>query len=69
VGESAATPSGPADDDGLPVTPSRGGRAGLPVVHADVPAAQHNVDLFHSLRFHAVTDAVESFVTCIHART
>lgn len=40
-----------------------------PVVYAELPGTQHNFDLFHSLRFHAVTDAVESFVTCVHART
>jgi acetyl esterase/lipase len=40
-----------------------------PVVYAELPGTQHNFDLFHSLRFHAVTDAVESFVSCVHART
>jgi acetyl esterase/lipase len=39
-----------------------------PVVHAELPDTQHNFDLCHSLRCHAVTDAVESFVTCVHAR-
>ena len=39
------------------------------VVYAELPGTEHNFDLFHSLRFHAVTDAVESFVTCVHART
>ena len=37
-----------------------------PVVYAELPGTQHNFDLFHSLRFHAVTDAVESFVDCVH---
>ena len=36
-----------------------------PVVYAELPGTQHNFDFFHSLRFHAVTDAVESFVTCV----
>jgi acetyl esterase/lipase len=40
-----------------------------PVVYAELPGTQHNFDLFHSLRFHAVTDAIESFVTCVHTRT
>jgi acetyl esterase/lipase len=38
------------------------------VVYAELPGTQHNFDFFHSLRFHAVTDAVESFVTCVHAQ-
>ncbi len=37
-----------------------------PVVYAELPGTQHNFDFFHSLRFHAVTDAIESFVTCVH---
>ena len=36
-----------------------------PVVYAELPGTQHNFDLFHSLRFHAVTDAVESFLTYV----
>lgn len=32
-----------------------------PVVFAMLPGTQHNFDLFHSLRFHAVADAVEGF--------
>lgn len=32
-----------------------------PVVLAELPGTQHNFDFFHSLRFHAVADAVESF--------
>ena len=40
-----------------------------PVVYAELPGTQHNFDFFHSLRCHAVTDAVESFVTCVRART
>lgn len=32
-----------------------------PVAYAELPGAQHNFDFFHSLRFHAVTDAVVRF--------
>jgi acetyl esterase/lipase len=32
-----------------------------PVVYAELPAAQHNFDFFHSPRFHTVTDAVVRF--------
>jgi dipeptidyl aminopeptidase/acylaminoacyl peptidase len=39
-----------------------------PVLYAELPGTQHNFDLFHSLRCHAVADAVESFVTSVHAR-
>jgi acetyl esterase/lipase len=38
------------------------------VVYAELPGTQHNFDFFHSLRCHAVTDAVESFVTSAHVR-
>lgn len=33
-----------------------------PVAFAELPGTQHNFDFFHSLRFHAVADAVEGFV-------
>jgi len=39
-----------------------------PVVYAELPGA-HNFDLFHSLRFHTVTDAIELFVTDMRAPT
>jgi acetyl esterase/lipase len=39
-----------------------------PVVFAELPGTQHNFDLFHSLRFHAVSDAIESFLASVHAR-
>ena len=42
-----------------------------PVVYAELPGAQHSFDLFHSLRFAAVVDAVEgfaSYVRCSLAR-
>ncbi len=32
-----------------------------PVVYAELPWAQHSFDVFHSIRFHAVTDAVVRF--------
>ncbi len=31
------------------------------VAYAELPGTQHNFDFFHSLRFHAVTDAVVRF--------
>jgi acetyl esterase/lipase len=40
-----------------------------PVVYAELPGTQHNFDYFHSLRFHAVTDAVESFLSRVPATT
>lgn len=39
-----------------------------PVVYAELPGTQHNFDLFHSLRFHAVTDAIESFLDGVGIR-
>ena len=39
-----------------------------PVAYAELPGAQHNFDLFHSLRFHAVIDAIEAFTTWAQAR-
>ncbi len=32
-----------------------------PVVHAELPGAQHSFDVFHSIRFHAVADAIVRF--------
>jgi acetyl esterase/lipase len=32
-----------------------------PVAYAELPGTQHNFDFFHSLRVHAVTDAVVRF--------
>lgn len=32
-----------------------------PVVYAELPGTQHNFDFFHSLRVHAVTDAIARF--------
>jgi acetyl esterase/lipase len=39
-----------------------------PVAYAELPGAQHNFDLFHSLRFHAVIDAIEAFTALALAR-
>ncbi|MFF0789248.1 alpha/beta hydrolase [Streptomyces spiralis] len=35
--------------------------SGAPVAFAGLPGTQHDFDFFHSLRFHAVADAVEAF--------
>jgi hypothetical protein len=40
-----------------------------PVVYAELPGTQHYFDFFRSLRFHAVTDAVESFVASVYAKS
>jgi acetyl esterase/lipase len=37
------------------------GASSNPVVYAELPGAQHTFDLFHSLRFEAVIDAIEAF--------
>jgi acetyl esterase/lipase len=36
-----------------------------PVVHAELPGAQHAFDLSHSFRFETVVDAVEVFAACV----
>jgi acetyl esterase/lipase len=36
-----------------------------PVVYAELPGAQHTFDLFHSLRFVAVVDAIEAFASWV----
>src|SRR5699024_5246760 len=43
----APTPASPASDQ--------------PVVYAELPGTQHSFDVFHSVRFHAITDAIVSF--------
>jgi len=40
-------------------------RSQEPVVYAELPGAQHGFDVFHSIRFEAVIDAVETFTTAI----
>jgi acetyl esterase/lipase len=39
-----------------------------PVVYAELPGAQHSFDLFHSLRFETVVDAVEAFTAWVRSR-
>jgi acetyl esterase/lipase len=47
--------------DGLQTTSAQ------PVVYAELPGAQHSFDLFHSIRFEAVINAIEAFAA--HVRT
>jgi acetyl esterase/lipase len=39
-----------------------------PVVYAELPGAQHSFDLFHSLRFESVVDAIEAFTAWVRSR-
>lgn len=39
-----------------------------PVVYAELPGAQHSFDLFHSIRFEAVVDAVEAFAAWVRTQ-
>jgi acetyl esterase/lipase len=43
------------------------GASSNPVVYAELPGAQHTFDLFHSLRFEAVIDAIEAFAGWVRA--
>ena len=36
-----------------------------PVVYAELPGAQHSFDLFHSVRFESVVDAIETFAAVV----
>jgi hypothetical protein len=38
------------------------------VVYAKLPGAQHSFDLFHSLRFEAIVDAIEAFAACVRSQ-
>jgi acetyl esterase/lipase len=38
-----------------------------PVVYAELPGAQHVFDLFHSIRFEAVIDAIEAFAAWVRS--
>lgn len=38
-----------------------------PVAYAELPGAQHSFDLFHSIRFEIVIDAIEAFLTTRHS--
>jgi acetyl esterase/lipase len=40
-----------------------------PVVYAELPGAQHGFDFFHSIRFEAVIDGIETFVESVLSRT
>ena len=39
-----------------------------PVVYAELPGAQHAFDLFHSIRFETVVDAIEDFTAWVRSR-
>ena len=39
-----------------------------PVVYAELHGAQHVFDLFHSIRFDEVVDAIEAFTTAVRSR-
>ena len=38
-----------------------------PVVYAELPGAQHAFDLFHSVRFEMVVDAIEAFAAWVRS--
>jgi acetyl esterase/lipase len=38
-----------------------------PVVYAELPGAQHTFDLFHSIRFETVVDAIEAFAAWVRS--
>ena len=40
-----------------------------PVVYAQLPGGQHSFDLFHSIRFETVVDAIEGFATWVRSRS
>jgi hypothetical protein len=42
--------------------------SGNPIVHAELPKAQHAFDLFHSIRFEKVVDAIEAFAAWVRSR-
>jgi acetyl esterase/lipase len=39
-----------------------------PVIYAELPSAQHTFDLFHSIRFDTVVDAIEGFAAWVRSR-
>ena len=39
-----------------------------PVVYAELPGAQHGFDIFHSIRFEEVIDAIEAFAAWVRSR-
>ena len=38
-----------------------------PVVYAELPGAQHGFDLFHSVRFEQVVEAIEAFAAWVRS--
>ena len=58
-------------------TPAEGARAlvehlravsSSPVLYAELPGAQHSFDLFHSVRFETVIDAIEAFAAWVRSQ-
>jgi acetyl esterase/lipase len=45
-----------------------GSSSSNPVVYAELPGAQHAFDLFHSIRFETVVDAIEAFTAWVRSR-
>lgn len=39
-----------------------------PIVYAELPGAQHSFDLFHSVRFETVIDAIEAFAAWVRSQ-
>ena len=44
------------------------GYAGNTVVYAELRGAQHSFDLFHSIRFEAVVEAIEAFAAWVRSQ-
>ena len=44
------------------------GHSTQPVVYAELPGAQHSFDLFHSIRFDTIVNAIEAFAAVIRSR-
>jgi acetyl esterase/lipase len=42
--------------------------ASAPVIYLELPGGQHSFDLFHSIRFEALIDGIESFAAWARAR-
>jgi acetyl esterase/lipase len=42
--------------------------SGSPLVYVELPGAQHSFDLFHSIRFETVVDAIEAFTTWVRSQ-
>ena len=62
-----------ASDRLMPVAAARAVRghaaraSASPVIYAELPAAQHGFDRFHSLRFEQVVDGIEAFAAWVRA--